>query len=603
MSRKSIRIGCGAGFWGDTAEGPRQIIEAGDVDYLVMDYLAEMTMSILARAKARAPELGYATDFVHDVMVPLGKEIERRKIKVVSNAGGLNPLACCEAIRRAFAEAGIKLTVAAVVGDDVLEVAEGLNDLTDMDTGAPKPEKLLTANAYVGAFPIAAALAAGADVVVVGRCTDSALVLGPLIHEFGWSATDWDRLAAGSLAGHVVECGPQVTGGIQTDWREAADSWDTIGFPIVECEEDGSFVVTKPDGTGGLVSLGSVAEQITYETGDPENYILPDVICDLSGVQLSELATNRIRVTNVRGKPATGSYKVSATYADGYRTLALLQIRGLEAVDKARATGAAVLRRTERIFAREGLAPYSETSLEILGAEQGYGPQARVSGNREVVLKIAARHPDRRALEILAREVAPPGTSMAPGTSGISGRPKVQPLVRLFSFLIDKSRLQLEVLLDGKRMPVAIRTEDGPRPETANPAVRSSRGAAGARAGDAGAADGETTVPLVRLAIARSGDKGDKSNIAVLARHARYVPAIRAQMTPDAVAAYMAHLVTGPVVRYEWPGLNGFNFLLHDALGGGGMASLRFDPQGKSHAQILLDFPISVPAAWQADLR
>ena len=590
MTQRTVRIGCGAGFWGDTSEGPLQLVTVGEIDYLVLDYLAEMTMSILARVQARNPTLGYAEDFIRDVMVPLGARIADRRIKVISNAGGLNPSGCALALEKALAQAGIHLKVAAVVGDDARHLLDSIETPLDLDSGMPMPDGIMTANAYVGAFPIAQALADGADVVVVGRCTDSALALGPLIHEFGWKPVDWNLLAAGSLAGHVIECGPQVTGGYQTDWAQAADSWDTIGFPIVECYADGTFVVAKPEGTGGIVNVGNVAEQITYETGDPEAYILPDVVCDLSRVTVRDVGPNRVLVSGVSGKPATNSYKVSATYRDGYRCTALMMIRGIDAIAKARAVATAVLRRTGRIFQREGLAPYTETSVEILGTEEGYGRHSRIETSREVILKIAARHSEKRALDILAREVAPPGTSMAPGTSGISARPKVQDMVRLFSFLIEKSALTLSVQSGGRSQEVPIRTEG--KPVALRIPSQDTTGAAGQPAAD-------ITVPLVKVAVARSGDKGDTSNVAILARDERLLPILRQQLTAEALASYMEHLVSGDVVRYDWPGLNGFNFLFRRALGGGGIASLRFDPQGKSHAQILLDFPIRLPAALQ----
>lgn len=406
MTDKTIRIGGGSGFWGDSAEGPRQLLMQGNIQYLALDYLAEVTMSIMARARAKKPELGYATDFVTEVVGPLAAEFKSRGVKVVCNAGGVNPHACCAAIEAELARRGVKLRVAAVVGDDAMPFLDELRQqgVVEMATGQPIPQ-LLTASAYLGAFPIAQALAEGADIVVTGRCADSALALGPLIHEFGWTAQDLDALAGGTLAGHVIECGPQSTGGFFTDWREVADSWANIGFPIAECRKDGSFLVTKPAGTGGLVSVATVAEQITYETGDPANYILPDVVCDLSQVQVRQVDATTVDVTNIKGKPPTPYYKVSGTWQDGYRALATLLIKGREAVPKARAVGAAILKRTSNIFEREGLGAYAETSVELLGAEESYVDVPAEAGRREVVLKVAVRHPKARALEIFSKEI------------------------------------------------------------------------------------------------------------------------------------------------------------------------------------------------------
>lgn len=591
---KIVRIGCGAGFWGDSPEGPAQLVRSGQIDYLVLDYLAEITMSILARMKAKRPDLGYATDFVTMVMKPLAREIAEKRIRVVTNAGGINSEACRDALLAVFKEAGVDLKVAVVRGDDLSANAERYRaaGTKEMFSGAAMPQRLASVNAYLGAFPIAAALDAGADIVITGRVVDSAVVLGPLIHEFGWRPTDYDLLSAGSLAGHIVECGTQTTGGIFTDWREVADSWDDMGFPIAECAADGSFVVTKPAGTGGLVSTATVAEQIVYEVGDPARYILPDVTADWSAVRLEQAGPDRVRVSGARGTAPTDSYKVSATYADGYRASITMMIAGREAADKARATGEAILRRADRLMRAAGFDGFGDTSLEVLGSEANFGAQARAGQVREVVLKIAVRHPSKDALQIFAREIFPAATAMAQGITGFAGgRPEPQPVVRLFSFLAPKSDVAASFEIDGKSRLLAPHLPNAG--ETA-PAARPA-------AIEAPSADGALVrVPLIALAHGRSGDKGDIGNIGVLARKAEYLPWIRRSLTPEAVGRYFAHFVRGRVERFDWPGLNGLNFLLHEGLGGGGIASLRHDPQGKALAQILMDFPVEVPAAWVA---
>lgn len=592
MAKTIVRLGGGSGFWGDTAEGPRQLVRSGAIDYLVMDYLAEITMSLLGRLRERDPAQGYAPDFVTEVVAPLAREIADRKIRVIASAGGVNPIACRDAVARVLAEQGVPLKVAAVVGDDVSALMPELaaRGVREMSTGAPPPAGIKGANAYIGALPIAAALAAGADIVVTGRAADSALALGALIHEFGWPADDFDRLAAGSIAGHVIECGPQSTGGVFTDWRRVADGWDDIGFPIAECAADGSFVVTKPAGTGGLVARETVAEQIAYETADPANYVLPDVVCDLRAVTVEEVGPDRVRVAGIRGKAPTSTYKVSATYQDGYRAIATLMVNGVEAVPKARAMAAAILKRVRRILDREGLGDFDDTSVEVLGAEDAYGPHARAGASREVILKIGVRHRAKRAVDLFSREIAPATTGMGQGTAGImGGRPKVQPVVRLYSFLLDKSLVPLAVDIDGRQIEVAVPTEGQAVADSAPDRVTEP---ASAPAGDT------RTVPLVALAYGRSGDKGDSSNIAVIARRPEFVDLLARQLTPEAVGGYMAHVAKGGVERFTWPGLGGFNFLLHASLGGGGIASLRYDPQGKAHAQMLMDFPVVVPARW-----
>lgn len=587
---KTVRIGCGAGFWGDSPEGPAQLVRSGRIDYLVMDYLAEITMSILARMKAKRADLGYATDFVTMVMKPLAREIAERHIRVVTNAGGVNPEACRDALLAVFREAGVDLKVAVVRGDDLSGVVQRYRDADtrEMFSGTAMPERLASVNAYLGAFPIAAALDAGADVVITGRVVDSAVVLGPLIHEFGWTPGDYDLLSAGSLAGHVIECGTQVTGGIFTDWR-TVPGWDDMGFPIAECAADGSFVVTKPDGTGGLVSPATVAEQVVYEVGDPRAYLLPDVTADWSRVRLEQIGPDRVRVTGARGAPPTASYKVSATYADGYRAAVTMMIVGREAAAKAEATGAAILRRVERLMAAAGFEGFRETSVETLGAESNYGQHARAGDTREVLLKIGVRHASKDALQIFAREIFPAATAMAPSLTGFAGgRPEPQPVVRLFSFLAPKSEIEIGVEMEGTTIPVSLHLPpvEGPReaeiwPE-ADPVT-----------------DGPlATVPLIALAHGRSGDKGNSANIGVLARKPEFLPWIRRTLTPEAVAGHLSHFVRGHVERFDWPGLLGLNFLLHEALGGGGVASLRHDPQGKALAHILMDCPVEVPAVW-----
>ena len=635
VSASTVRIGCGAGFWGDTPEGPAQLVRAGKIDYLVMDYLAEITMSILARMKARNPQAGYATDFVGLVMKPLAREIKQKGIRVVANAGGVNPEACRDALQAVFAEQGVDLKVALVRGDDLSGAVERFRDegVTEMFSGRPMPESLASVNAYLGAFPIAAALDAGADIVLTGRCVDSALVLGPLIHEFGWTPADHDRLSAGSLAGHVLECGAQTTGGIFTDWR-LVEGWDRMGFPIAECRADGGFEVTKPEGTGGLVTRDTVAEQVVYEVGDPAAYVLPDVTCDWSGVVLEETGRDRVRVSGARGRAPTRSYKVSATYADGYRAAITMMIAGREAADKARAVGEAIIARSRRLMAEAGFADFSETSIEVLGAESSYGAQSRMRASREVILKLAVRHARKEALAVFAREIYPSATAMAQGITGFAGgRPEPQPVIRLFSFLADKAGVPVEVEIDGRTTaaecagsgpagsaagsgssasssPVALPPltpphkgeGDSDASATLSPLWGGVRGGGtdagkNTNAGESSSAPA-VTVPLIALAHGRSGDKGDFANIGVLARRPDFVAPIRAAVTPEAVRHYMAHFVRGKVERFEWPGLDGFNFLLHEALGGGGIASLRHDPQGKAFAQILLDLPVPVPAAW-----
>jgi len=598
-NNRVVRIGGASGFWGDSSVGAPQLVASGQIDYLVFDYLAELTMSILAGARLKKPELGYATDFVSVAMKAVLKDVVKQGIRVVSNAGGVNPQGCADALAALAAEQGVSLNIAVVNGDDVSPLLPELRasqpPVRELQSGAPLPERVLSANAYLGARPVQAALDAGAQVVITGRCVDSAVTLGVLMHEFQWQPGDHDLLAAGSLAGHIIECGCQATGGLHTDWDTVPD-WPNIGYPIVECSADGSFVVTKPAGTGGKLTPAVVGEQMLYEIGDPAAYLLPDVVADFTQVRIEQAGEHRVRVHGARGRAPTGSYKVCATYVDGFKTAAQLTIVGFDAVAKARRTGEAILARTGALFAQQGLGPYSGTQLEVLGAESCYGPHAQTQAQqiREAVLRLAVTHPRKDALELFAREVAPAGTSWAPGTTGAGGgRASVSPSIRQYAFLLDKARVSPQVRVDGQAVdvPATHATSDDP------PAVRTNDELPLATPGD-----DAIDVPLIRLAWARSGDKGDTSNIGVIARHPELLPLLRAQLTEARVAAWLAHLVQGRVTRHEVPGIHAFNFVCEQALGGGGMASLRNDPLGKGMGQILLALPVRASPALLARL-
>jgi hypothetical protein len=589
MAQSSIRIGGASGFWGDTAAAAPQLVRLGDVDYLVFDYLAEVTMSILAAQKAKDPAAGYATDFVQITMKALLPELKARGIRVVANAGGVNPIACRDALAAVARSLDVPLSIGVVLGDDLSQRADALRaeGVTEMFSGAPLPARLASVNAYLGALPIARALDAGADVVITGRCVDSAVTLGVLVHAFGWRPDDHDRLAQGTLAGHLVECGAQATGGLFTDW-DAVPGWEDIGFPIVEARPDGGFDITKPPGTGGLVTPAAVCEQLLYEIGDPRAYHVPDVACDFTGVRFEQVAADRVRVSGARGRAPTDTYKVSATFADGFRNVALLVIAGERAAAKARRTGEALLARMTRMLAEQGLPAFTETRIEVVGAEDMYGATAN-PGSREVVLKLAARSPSRAALELFAREFAPAGTSMSPGTTGFGGgRPTPSPVIRLFSFLVPKRTVAVEIDVDGRRELVPIPVDGGFDASDLPPARVFADGAPPVGAGG-------RTVPLIALAHGRSGDKGDKANVGIVARRPEWLPLLSAWLTPARVAAHFEHNRPSSVERFDLPGFGAMNFVLHDVLGGGGMASLRTDNLAKCYAQVLLAMPVPAP--------
>lgn len=592
--KSSVRIGCASGFWGDSATSVPQLIHGGKLDFLVFDYLSEITMSLLTAAKTKMPNLGYAPDFVQVAVAPFINDIHRKGVRVISNAGGVNPLSCAAAIQEVVKKAGLDMKVAVVTGDDLMPHRAGLPEVRMADGSGTQqlPKTLHSMNAYLGAGPIRRCLDLGADIVVTGRCVDSAIALGPLMHTFGWQRSDYDLLAAGSLAGHLIECGAQSTGGIFTDWHKVPD-WDNMGFPVVECSADGSFVLSKPPRTGGLVSFGTAAEQLLYEIGDPRRYLLPDVTCDFSRVQLQELPGvdgGAVRVTGAKGFAPSHDYKVCATYMDGFRATAVCPVGGPRAAEKARRTAESIVKRTRRMFKQLGMEDYSSVNVQVLGAEDTYGSNARNKGSREAVIWLAVHHKQKKALEVFSREVAPAGTGMAPGLTGIAGgRPRVSPVLKPFFFLHPKSELTVDIHADGEL--VESLSEAGPDTPEQDEAPPTSEDVP-----DTDLPSGPHSYRLEELAYTRSGDKGDSANIGVVARHPLFFPYLKKHLTSSVVQEYLCHLFApeekNPVTRYTLPGIHGLNFVLRSSLGGGGVASLRSDPQGKAFGQMLLDLKL-----------
>jgi hypothetical protein len=595
MTEKKIRIGCASAFWGDTSMAAQQLVKQGQIDYLVFDYLAEVTMSIMAGARMKNPDAGFAPDFVM-TLERLLKPIAEQGIKVVSNAGGVNVRGCVATLQAAIDKAGMNLKVAAVEGDNLVKRQQEFAGagIVEMFSGEEFPEQCLSVNSYLGASAIRDALKAGADIVITGRVVDSAVVLGPLMHEFNWSETDYDLLAQGSLAGHVIECGAQCTGGNFTDWQLVAAGYANMGFPIVECAVDGSFVVSKPKGTGGLVSVGTVGEQILYEIGDPSQYLLPDVTCDFTEVQLEQLDAGQVLVSGAKGRAPSDHYKVSATYMDGYRCNASFMIGGRQAVEKGQRVAESIIERVRFIFHAMGLEGFTATDIEVLGSETTYGEHSQSLNNREVVVKIAVHHQDKKALGLFAREIAQAATAMAPGLTGlVGGRPKPSPMIRLFSFLWPKDQIAVSYNLNNQTAVVDIA-----QGESLETFIQASTALVKDDASNIEMTSCDATTSLINLAMARSGDKGDHCNVGILARDPAYLPYIQAAVQPEKIRQYLSHIMgeNSDVKLYSLPGLDAFNLMLEQALGGGGIASLRIDPQGKAMAQQLLDMPVAVPA-------
>jgi hypothetical protein len=446
--KEQIRIAAGQGFWGDLPDAPVRQVEGGPIDYLMLDYLAEVTMSIMQKQKSRDPNAGYARDFV-----PLMKQVlqacVQRGIKVVANAGGVNVEGCAAAVRTVAKELGLggKFKIGIVTGDNILEridelLARGI-ELRNMDTDQPLSavrDRIQSANAYLGAAPIVEALSRGAHVIITGRATDTGLTLAPMIHEFGWATDDWDQLASGTIAGHIIECGAQCSGGnCQFEWQSIPDLAD-VGFPIAEASSDGTFVITKHQGTGGRVNVPSIKEQLVYEMGDPREYITPDCVADFTTIQLADDGLDRVRVFGIKGRPATDSLKISISYSAGYKAVGTLVYSWPDAYQKAKAADEILRARLKRLGLR-----FDQILTEFVGASATHGLLAGEPSPEapEVQLRVGARGNDRNAVERFTREIAPLILTGPPGVTGFAGgRPKVEEIVAYWPALISKTEIK-----------------------------------------------------------------------------------------------------------------------------------------------------------------
>jgi hypothetical protein len=584
-----VRIANASGYWGDDPEALYRQVTGGPIDYVSMDFLAEITMVILQRQRARDPKAGFAYDFVRQLERALPAIVERG-ITVVVNAGGINPSGCAEAIETMCKAAGVALPIGVVSGDDILprldELHAGGAAFDHMDGERHYDEirgRVVAANAYLGARPVVEALRGGARIVVTGRTTDAALILAPLVYEFGWAWDDWDRLAAGLAAGHILECGAQTTGGNFTDWQRLPSMLDT-GYPIAEAYPDGSFVVTKHPGTGGSVTPRTVTEQLLYEIGDPRAYLTPDVSTDFTALQLTQDGPDRVRVTNARGTPPPPTLKLSMVYRHGYRAVGTVLISGPNVIAKGE-------RLAEMVWHRVGT-EFADRRTDFIGVNACWGGAAAPIEPNEIVFRIGVADADRKKLERFATNLLGFALQGPPGLGIFGGRPEVQEAYGFWPALLPREQLTARVALrqNGEEQVTAVpMTLDGggraPRPSE-DPAPTEGTSDRSSRA---------RTVRLGTIAYARSGDKGDHANIGVAARSPDAYAFLRETLSAKRVKAFYQDLVKGGVVRYELPNLLAFNFMLHNALGGGGTLSLRVDHQGKTLAQGLLMMEIDVP--------
>src|SRR6266849_3217478 len=449
--KQKIRIAAGQGFWGDLPEAPVRQVEGGPIDYLMLDYLAEVTMSIMQKQKARDPSAGYAKDFVPLMRRILPTCIERN-IRVTANAGGVNVQGCADAVRDVARELGFagKVRIGVVTGDDIMsrldEFMARKIELCNMDTGDPLStvrDRIQSANVYLGAWPMVEALNQGAQIVITGRATDTGLTLAPMIHEFGWAADDWNRLAAGTIAGHIIECGAQCSGGnCQYEWK-TIPGLANVGFPIAEASPDGAFVVTKHEGTGGRVSVPSIKEQLVYEMGDPREYITPDCVADFTTIQLADDGADRVRVFGIKGRSATDSLKVSISYSAGYKAVGTLVYAWPEAYEKAKAADRILRARLDLLSLH-----FDQILTEFVGVNATHGPLAGEPSRdlAEVQLRVGVRGNDRQAIERFTKEIAPLILTGPPGVTGFAGgRPKVEEIVAYWPALIPKNEIEARV--------------------------------------------------------------------------------------------------------------------------------------------------------------
>ncbi|RJT22820.1 DUF1446 domain-containing protein [Chakrabartia godavariana] len=561
----SVRIGGGSAFFIDSAMAVPQLLKAG-VDYIILDYLAEGAMGLLGRMRLADPASGFTSDFMDVHIGPFLSQIAASGTRILANAGGVNPAGLAHVLRARIAELGLDIPVSVIEGDNLMDRLGDLADTRDMFTGAPFPARGVTScNAYLGAFPIAAALGKGAQIVLTGRAVDSALALGALVHEFGWARDDWTRLAAGTLVGHLIECGAQVTGGTFTDWRQV-EGWATIGAPIAECQADGSCIITKPEGTGGLVSVGTVAEQMLYEVSDPQAYFVPDVTCDFSTVTLEPTGENRVRVTGATGYPPPATLKACVTWDDGWRAVAYQPVIGPAARERATKQAAALFERGTLMLRGRNMADWRRTEAVLIGSEE------------EVVAKLVVEHDEMLAAQMFVREQFAAISAMSPGTSVAFG-PSIAPMMQLLSFAVD--RAMAEPRVDGAPCPDAIPAFFSPdliaRPAVPAPGDQTGR-----------------TATLEELAFARSGEKGETINVGVIARQPEHLGALRAALTEDALRAWLPDLGDFRVTVYDLPGTHALNIVMDGALPGGLNASQRLDPAAKSIAQRLMRFPVAL---------
>ena len=591
MKRK-IRIGNASGYWGDDLTALKRQLTSGPLDYITMDFLAEITMSILQRQRNKNSELGYAVDFLHQLeeCLPL---IVKKKVRVIANAGGINPIGMGRKIIEMAKKFGLDIKVGIVYGDDIVnslyELTAAGERFSNMETGEDffgVRSKISSANIYLGAEPVVKALDAGCHIIVTGRVTDTGITLAPMIHEFGWAMDDWDKMASGVIAGHIIECGAQASGGNITDWDEVK-TFHNIGYPIIEMEASGDFVVTKHKNTGGLISEKTIKEQLVYEMGDPSNYISPDGIARFDTIQLKDEGHNRVRISGVKGKPEPDFLKVSMSYENGWKSNGAVLVSGPNTAKKAEIIA--------DIFWKKLKHKFEETRTEMVGSGSIWPDTIRKCETNEIMLRFSVTDKDINKIKDFGKALS---TLILSGPAGMAvttgGRPKPQLVVAYWPALMHRSRVKAKVLVidtngdeDFHEISFPIRVQARPEEKTATTSDRKKKKPTGKA----------IKVKLRQICYARSGDKGDTCNIGVLARTPEIYDWIVEHLTSETVRKFFKGITYGKVIRYELDNICALNFLLEETLGGGGTRSLMIDPQGKTLSQALLELELNVPSS------
>jgi hypothetical protein len=599
-----LRIGNAGGYWGDDPHAlKRQIFGGQRLDYITIDFLAEVTMSIMQKQRARDPQAGYARDFIAMLAEVLPRALAD-KTRIITNAGGVNPAACAEAIQNLAKKMGLKPKIALVYGDDILNDIDALKSrgaaFKNMESGedfSSVSDRLEAANIYFGAAPVVEALKWNPDIIITGRVTDTGITVAPMIHEFGWSLRDWDKIAHGIIAGHMLECGSQVTGGNFTDWQKV-ESFHEMGYPIAEVSPDGSFIITKHEGSGGLVSTDTVREQTFYEMGNPKAYLTPDVVADFSTIRLEAAGKDRVRVSGIKGYEPTTLYKVSMAFRDGFKAVGSIAICGPDARKKAEAFA--------RIFwARVGT-DFDETSTEYYGWNACHQSLGHALDGNEILLKLGARSSDEGKLRTFGKMIPSLILGGPPGVAVIGGVPKNQEVVSYWPALMEKTLVEPKVALFDNGL-LEIRTVS--TGATGSYTIAPDQEIQVAEAATESPAElhkdfiNPKAVALVEICLGRSGDKGDMANVGIMARSERAFEFLDKFLTAQKMKNYFQEICSGRVVRYKLPGLTGFNFLLEESLGGGGTKTLRTDAQGKTFAQAVLRQKTLIPEAILSEIH